>query len=259
MKVYTLNAINNRKTEFKTNLSPKNQNVSFSGNPFAQITTNDFSRTGLFLKAIPGLSCPYCGEKMLSRFEIDASRDVISTSVGKNLYSALTDILGSKCIFPERKIIDVVSKTALQHPEKSISDIFKTLHALCKRRQSMNYRVKDFVERHYDCKPRTIAYKLMEPFTVSFEHISPSLNGKGGISDFSNYLLTHKKCNSNRLSVPFVEYIKNNPNTIKFIEKHFDILGEKAKTEPNIRIYLNEVVNTLLNESSGLINIKKTQ
>ena len=126
------NKINfNNQIRLKQSAFDSFERVSFSGNPDDTVPTHSFE-----IKNIANLRCPVCGLIMLTDNQIDEFVNDIKDKKGYELASAFEKYEDDSCftkvkqdkpksIFREQKqkIVNIIKKLAIEHPEKSLSEL----------------------------------------------------------------------------------------------------------------------------------------
>lgn len=94
--------------------------------------------------------------------------------------------------------------------------------------------------------------QMLYPFLSTAEHIKPF--SKKGVSDYSNYLITHSYCNGKRADMPWIDYMFRNPRRFDNVVENLSVVKDKMEEDPksfrNLGLpdYLQKVSNTLRKE-----------
>lgn len=97
--------------------------------------------------------------------------------------------------------------------------------------------------------------QILYPFLSTAEHIKPF--SKKGVSDYSNYLITHSYCNAKRGNMPWVDYMFKDPRRFDNVIENLSVVSSYMEEDPKkfkgmgVKDYLPRVSQTLRREVRG--------
>lgn len=168
--------------------------------------------------------------------------------------------------FKRRVFVGKIKYATMDFPEEDVSAaIFKIAEEMPKASNSTSA----FIVKHTEKKPSTgkertshdIIFALLAPSIGSIEHIkvrSKNIKDGGGKDTMSNYLLICARCNNNRSSTNFAEFLKTNPHLYgPHLRKYIDLVIQKLNEGKlkGFEKYLPAVAKTLKKESKGMLKI----
>ncbi len=183
----------------------------------------------------------------LSRVENDFKvvESILSDNFSQVIFKRKTLLNGFRCL---------LENETDPHNKAVLEQIMQTLPTLPTSGNSSDA----FIVKYSRRSPKEIADRLLEPYLASGEHILPE--SCSGVSHYSNYLVIHKRCNENRASINFREFLEANPQIVDLIYRHVSAVESKIKRGHKFtssETYVAEVLETLNRESEGLIDWQK--
>lgn len=137
-------------------------------------------------------------------------------------------------------------------PEKEeISKIVSIIQHLPSSSNDMD----SFFVKYANADSETIAKKLLESAKASIEHVRAS--SESGADHASNFIVMCRKCNNDRGSIPYSEFIKENPAMVKNSQKYIDrvISYLNRKYIFGFENYPYQIQKQLFEETDGVINL----
>ncbi|MBO5738536.1 hypothetical protein J6R97_04270 [bacterium] len=136
------------------------------------------------------------------------------------------------------------------------SEIKKIIMKIANKLPTSKGSPEAFIAKYSKEAPEKFVYRLLWPSIATIEHLKPK--SLGGIDAMSNYAGACAQANSDRMSVPFVEWVEKHPETAKYCQKYVDRLIEYANNGifelENINIkYIDEFKKTIEELSEGVI------
>jgi hypothetical protein len=209
-------------------------------------------------------------KKIINKMEVFIKNTVLASYAPiKNLINiSKAQLNGNKVLVPfSRKgfifdLSNIINKS-------DDSDIKKIIMKIAEKLPTSKKSPEAFIAKYSKEAPEKFVYRLLWPSIATIEHLNPK--SLGGIDAMSNYAGACAQANSDRMSVPFVEWIKKNPETAKYCQKYIDRLIKYAnngsfETEKIDIKYIDEFKKTIEELSEGEIildtsklKIKQTQ
>ncbi len=102
-----------------------------------------------------------------------------------------------------------------------------------------------------------IARRLLNPSLTTTEHVHP--RSKEGENNTANYIAMCAECNSNRGSMPYLEWFKTHPDMPKNLQNYVNIIAERIKSKElrGYDSYLFEIIDTIERETDGKLKLQK--
>ena len=151
-----------------------------------------------------------------------------------------------------RRMIKEFAELMNSCPEKEeISKIVSIVQHL----PSSSNDLDSFFVKYANADAETIAKKLLESAKASIEHVRAS--SESGADHASNFIVMCRKCNNDRGSIPYSEFIKENPAMVKNSQKYIDrvISYLNNKYIFGFENYPYQIQKQLFEETDGVINL----
>lgn len=140
-------------------------------------------------------------------------------------------------------------------PEKKEAD---KIIAMVSQFPTSSSDVDAFFVKYAQRSSSETANRLLRMSTATIEHVKPRRReGDRGNNSDSNYIIMCSKCNNTRKQTPYPEWLKTHPEMLENVQKQLDKiihLINIGDTRVSSK-YPEEIKESLLNESNGLINV----
>lgn len=115
--------------------------------------------------------------------------------------------------------------------------------------------IDSFFIKYANLDSEALAFKLIESAKASIEHVKPTT--ENGADHTSNYIVLCRRCNNERSSSAYSDFIKRHPemlkNSQKYIDRIIDYLNKKYMF--GMESYPYMIQKQLFEETDGLINV----